>query len=115
MDTLAGNSDNQDIFRFAAGGFRDFTRIAGSDPIMWHDVALGNNQAVLEALDEFTEGLQVLRQAIIEKDSQSLLGIFSRAQSARQHFSSLLESRKQRVNTLPDAIRCLCWVVGLRA
>ncbi len=103
VDTLAGNPDNQDIFRFAAGGFRDFTRIAGSDPIMWHDVALGNNQAVLEALDEFTEGLQVLRQAIIEKDSQSLLGIFSRAQSARQHFSSLLESRKQRVNTLPDA------------
>lgn len=103
VDTLAGNPDNQDIFRFAAGGFRDFTRIAGSDPIMWHDVALGNNQAVLEALDEFTEGLQVLRQAIIEKDSQSLLGIFSRAQSARQHFSSLLESRKQRVNSLPDA------------
>lgn len=103
VDTLAGNPDNQDIFRFAAGGFRDFTRIAGSDPIMWHDVALGNNQAVLEALDEFTEGLQVLRQAIIEKDSQSLLGIFSRAQSARQHFSSLLESRKQRVSSLPDA------------
>ncbi len=88
VDTLAGNPDNQDIFRFAAGGFRDFTRIAGSDPIMWHDVALGNNQAVLEALDEFTEGLQVLRKAIIQKDSQSLLGIFSRAQSARQHFSS---------------------------
>ncbi len=102
VDTLAGNPDNQDIFRFAAGGFRDFTRIAGSDPIMWHDVALGNNQAVLEALDEFTEGLQVLRKAIIQKDSQSLLGIFSRAQSARQHFSSLLESRKQRVKPLPD-------------
>ncbi|WP_083232363.1 bifunctional prephenate dehydrogenase/3-phosphoshikimate 1-carboxyvinyltransferase [Endozoicomonas atrinae] len=102
VNTLAGNPDNQDIFRFAAGGFRDFTRIAGSDPIMWHDVALGNNQAVLEALDEFTEGLQVLRKAIIQKDSQSLLGIFSRAQSARQHFSSLLESRKQRVKPLPD-------------
>ena len=104
VDTLAGNPDNQDIFRFAAGGFRDFTRIAGSDPIMWHDVALGNNQAVLEALDEFTEGLQVLRKAIVQKDSQSLLGIFSRAQSARQHFSSLLESRKQRVKSLPDTV-----------
>ncbi|WP_422460774.1 MULTISPECIES: bifunctional prephenate dehydrogenase/3-phosphoshikimate 1-carboxyvinyltransferase [unclassified Endozoicomonas] len=104
VDTLAGNPDNQDIFRFAAGGFRDFTRIAGSDPIMWHDVALGNHQAVLEALDEFTEGLQVLREAIVQKNSQSLLGIFSRAQSARQHFSSLLESRKQRVKPLPDSV-----------
>ncbi|USE39100.1 bifunctional prephenate dehydrogenase/3-phosphoshikimate 1-carboxyvinyltransferase [Endozoicomonas sp. SCSIO W0465] len=104
VDTLAGNPDNQDIFRFAAGGFRDFTRIAGSDPIMWHDVALGNDQAVLQALDQFTEGLQVLRQAIVQKDSQSLLGVFSRAQSARQHFSSLLESRKQRVKSLPESV-----------
>ena len=51
VDTLAGNADNQDIFRYAAGGFRDFTRIAGSDPIMWHDIALGNREAVLESLD----------------------------------------------------------------
>lgn len=105
VDTLAGNPDNQDIFRFAAGGFRDFTRIAGSDPVMWHDVALGNSQAVLEALDEFTGSLEVLRKAIIEKDSQSLLGIFGRARSARQHFSSLLESReqsrRQKVAALP--------------
>nr|WP_306800416.1 bifunctional prephenate dehydrogenase/3-phosphoshikimate 1-carboxyvinyltransferase [Endozoicomonas sp. YOMI1] len=105
VDTLAGNPDNQDIFRFAAGGFRDFTRIAGSDPIMWHDVALGNHQAVLKALDEFTEGLQVLREAIVQNNSQSLLGIFSRAQSARQHFSSLLESRQQRVKSLPDSVK----------
>nr|MDT0250127.1 bifunctional prephenate dehydrogenase/3-phosphoshikimate 1-carboxyvinyltransferase [Endozoicomonas sp.] len=104
VDTLAGNPDNHDIFRFAAGGFRDFTRIAGSDPVMWHDVALGNSQAVLAALDEFTDGLEVLRKAIIEKDSQSLLGIFGRARSARQHFSSLLESRKQRVKALPESL-----------
>ncbi|WP_257265603.1 bifunctional prephenate dehydrogenase/3-phosphoshikimate 1-carboxyvinyltransferase [Endozoicomonas sp. ONNA2] len=104
VDTLAGNPDNQNIFRFAAGGFRDFTRIAGSDPIMWHDVALGNHQAVLAALDEFTEGLQVLREAIVQQNSQSLLGIFSRAQSARQHFSSLLQSRQQRAKTLPDSV-----------
>lgn len=104
VDTLAGNRDNQDIFRFAAGGFRDFTRIAGSDPVMWHDVALGNRQAVLAALDEFSEGLQALREAMVQKNSQSLLGIFSRAQSARQHFSSLLESRKQRVRSLPGSL-----------
>ena len=98
VDTLAGNPDNQEIFRFAAGGFRDFTRIAGSDPVMWHDVALGNDRAVLEALDAFTAGLAAVRAAIIEKDSQALLGVFSRAQLARQHFSSLLKRRKLRGN-----------------
>lgn len=102
VDTLAGNGDHQDIFRYAAGGFRDFTRIAGSDPVMWHDVALGNQQAVLTALDEYMQGLAQLRNAIIEQDSQTLLGIFSRAQSAREHFSALLESRTWRVKPIPN-------------
>ena len=66
VDTLAGNPDNQDIFRYAAGGFRDFTRIAGSDPTMWHDVALSNTEAVLESLDQFASGLEALREAIVE-------------------------------------------------
>ncbi|WP_067585533.1 bifunctional prephenate dehydrogenase/3-phosphoshikimate 1-carboxyvinyltransferase [Endozoicomonas ascidiicola] len=97
VDTMAGNPDNYEIFRFAAGGFRDFTRIAGSDPVMWHDVALGNSHAVLEALDEFAEGLDALRNAIVEKDSQALLNIFGRARLARRHFGTLLESRQRRV------------------
>lgn len=96
VDTLAGNPDNQDIFRYAAGGFRDFTRIAGSDPVMWHDVALGNSGAVLEALDHFTQGVEQFRKAIIEKDSQTLMGIFSRAQAARQHFAAVIEQRLAR-------------------
>ncbi len=93
VDTLAGNPDNQDIFRFAAGGFRDFTRIAGSDPIMWHDIALGNSEAVLKSLDHFTEGLTRLRKAVVENDSQGLLGIFERARAARQHFATVLARR----------------------
>ena len=93
VDTLAGNPDNQDIFRYAAGGFRDFTRIAGSDPTMWHDIALGNSEAILESLDEFTQGVQELRHAIVEKDSKALLGIFERARAARLHFATLLARR----------------------
>ena len=93
VDTLAGNTEKQEIFRYAAGGFRDFTRIAGSDPIMWHDIALGNRDAVLQALDRFSEGLDVLREAIITKDSQRMLGIFERASDARRQFTSILEQR----------------------
>ncbi|KEQ15524.1 3-phosphoshikimate 1-carboxyvinyltransferase [Endozoicomonas montiporae] len=102
VDTLAGNRENQEIFRYAAGGFRDFTRIAGSDPTMWHDIALGNRDAVLQALDRFTEGLEGLRNAIINKDSQRMLGIFERASTARRHFTSLLE-RRAYMTTLSDS------------
>lgn len=102
VDTLAGNRGNQEIFRYAAGGFRDFTRIAGSDPTMWHDIALGNQDAILQALDRFTEGLDGLRNAIINKDSQSMLGIFERASAARQHFASMLE-RRAYMTTRNDA------------
>ncbi|MGI9276978.1 MAG: bifunctional prephenate dehydrogenase/3-phosphoshikimate 1-carboxyvinyltransferase [Endozoicomonas sp.] len=93
VDTLAGNPENQDIFRYAAGGFRDFTRIAGSDPTMWHDIARGNRKAVLQAIDRFTDGLDELRLAIEKGDSQSLLGVFERARVARQHFTTMLERR----------------------
>ena len=46
VDTLAAMRDNREIFRYAAGGFRDFTRIAASDPIMWRDIALANREAI---------------------------------------------------------------------
>ncbi len=90
VDTLAKEQDSREIFRYAAGGFRDFTRIAASDPTMWHDVCVANKQEILNQIDNFTDGLATLRQAIIESDSQSMLGIFTRAKSAREHFSKML-------------------------
>lgn len=90
VDTLARESHNLDIFRYAAGGFRDFTRIAGSDPVMWHDIFLANREAVLQALDAFQAGTETLRQAITEADSETLLGIFTRARAAREHFTHML-------------------------
>ncbi|WP_036551946.1 bifunctional prephenate dehydrogenase/3-phosphoshikimate 1-carboxyvinyltransferase [Neptunomonas japonica] len=90
VDTLAKEQDSTEIFRYAAGGFRDFTRIAASDPTMWHDVCLANKQQILDQIDNFTEGLASLRRAIVEGDSQSMLGVFTRAKSAREHFNKML-------------------------
>ncbi len=99
VDTLAGEEDNQEIFRYAAGGFRDFTRIAASDPVMWHDIFLANQDALLRVLDHFNEDLNRLRQAIENKDSQRLLGVFTRAKAAREHFSKIL-SGQSYTNTM---------------
>lgn len=90
VDTLAQESQNLDIFRYAAGGFRDFTRIAGSDPLMWNDIFLANADAVLAALDSFETGVSRLRLAIATQDSAALLGIFTRARAAREHFTHML-------------------------
>ncbi|KJZ14978.1 prephenate dehydratase [Marinomonas sp. S3726] len=93
VDALANSERSQDVFRFAAGGFRDFTRIASSDPIMWRDVFLANKDATLESLDSFTEHLQQLRHSIEVGDGPAMFGVFTRAKSARDHFLRLLEAR----------------------
>lgn len=91
---LASHDDNMDIFRFAAGGFRDFTRIAGSDPTMWHDIFYANKPALLSAIDEFSEQLAQLRQIIVENNSEKMLGVLTQARHARQHFGHMLNNTK---------------------
>lgn len=93
VDSLAKRSENLEIFRYAAGGFRDFTRIAASDPVMWHDIFLSNKDAVLQQLDELNQDLAGLRKAIAEDDSHYLLGVFTRARAAREHFNTILAQR----------------------
>ena len=87
---LAKHNDNMDIFRFAAGGFRDFTRIAASDPTMWHDIFYANKTALLDAIDEFSEQLSQLKAIIETNDSEQMLGVLTQAQAARQHFGHML-------------------------
>ena len=82
VDTLAGEDENMDIFRYAAGGFRDFTRIAASDPVMWHDIFLSNRDAVLRVIDHFTHDLEQLRTAIADQDSATLRRGFRPAPAA---------------------------------
>ncbi|WP_406566472.1 bifunctional prephenate dehydrogenase/3-phosphoshikimate 1-carboxyvinyltransferase [Aestuariirhabdus haliotis] len=99
VDTLATERDNQDIFRYAAGGFRDFTRIAASDPTMWHDIFIANKDAVLRALKDFTLDLDKLRLAIESEDGQYMLGVFTRAKVARDHFTKM-QSRKAYMDSM---------------
>lgn len=93
VDSLAKRSENLDIFRYAAGGFRDFTRIAGSDPVMWHDIFLANRDALLTVLDEYRGDLDMLRQVVASGDSHQLLGVLTRARVAREHFNKILARR----------------------
>ncbi|RBP84154.1 bifunctional prephenate dehydrogenase/3-phosphoshikimate 1-carboxyvinyltransferase [Marinomonas rhizomae] len=93
VDALANGERSQDIFKFAAGGFRDFTRIASSDPVMWRDVFMANKDATLATLDHFTDRLADMRAAIEQGDGASMFGVFTRAKSARDHFLRLLEQR----------------------
>jgi len=86
VDELAQRADGDTFFRFAASGFRDFTRIAGSSPEMWRDIALANREAVLTELDAYLAALQALRQTVASDDADALLAIFSRARAAREHW-----------------------------
>jgi len=86
VDDLAQRADGDTFFRFAASGFRDFTRIAGSSPEMWRDIALANRGALVAELDAYLASLQALRSAVSADDAEALLAIFSRARAAREHW-----------------------------
>jgi cyclohexadieny/prephenate dehydrogenase len=77
-----------EVIKFSAGGFRDFTRIAASDPTMWRDVFLSNKEAVLEMLQRFTEDLTMLQRAIRWGDGEQLFDLFTRTRAVRR---SILE------------------------
>lgn len=89
VDTLARMDDRAEIFRYAAGGFRDFTRIASSDPQMWHDICLANREALLAVLASFSADLARLSDAIRRADSQPILELFQRAKRARDNLYHL--------------------------
>ncbi|WP_085810736.1 prephenate/arogenate dehydrogenase family protein [Sphingomonas sp. TZW2008] len=73
-----------EVIKFSAGGFRDFTRIAASDPTMWRDVFLANKEAVLEMLQRFSEDLSHLQRAIRWDDGDTLFDLFSRTRTIRR-------------------------------
>ncbi|MDD2815910.1 MAG: prephenate dehydrogenase/arogenate dehydrogenase family protein [Thiotrichaceae bacterium] len=86
VNTLAGMQTEEDVFQFAAGGFRDFSRIASSDPQMWHDICLSNPQAILSIIESFEQHLHQLRDAVIQKDSHRLLALLRHAKTLRDKF-----------------------------
>ena len=72
------------MIKYSAGGFRDFTRIAASDPTMWRDVFLSNQDAVLEMLQRFSEDMTVLQRAIRWGDGDALFDLFTRTRAVRR-------------------------------
>jgi cyclohexadieny/prephenate dehydrogenase len=88
--TIVGTADelaqvtSSEVIKFSAGGFRDFTRIAASDPIMWRDVFLANKEAVLEMLGTFNEDLSKLTRAIRRGDGEALFEHFTRTRAIRR-------------------------------
>ncbi len=81
-----------EVIKYSAGGFRDFTRIAASDPVMWRDVFLNNREAVLEMLQRFTEDLTALQRAIRWGDGDSLYTLFDRTRAIRR---SIIEAGQE--------------------
>lgn len=88
VDTLAGMSERDEIFQYAAGGFRDFTRIASSDPSLWRDICKANRNALLDMLDRYQQDLQTLSTALRDEDYESLLTVFTQAKQARDRYSN---------------------------
>lgn len=86
MEELAARPDSETFFRFAGTGFRDFTRIAGSHPEMWRDIALANREALLDELDTYIDKLEAIRGLIETRDGQALEHLFARARQARTNW-----------------------------
>ena len=86
VESLTRLGDNGEVFDYAAGGFRDFTRIASSDPVMWRDICLANGDAIQLMIEHFVTDLQELTTAIQNRDGQQLLELFTSAKAARDRY-----------------------------
>jgi prephenate dehydrogenase len=89
VDVLAGFGDEREVFEYAAGGFRDFSRIAASDPEMWRDIFLTNKEALLRLIETFSEALNQTSELIEAEDAEALTERLTRAKAARDYFTSI--------------------------
>ena len=83
VNYLSGLNEHDEIFRYAAGGFRDFTRIASSNPVMWRDICLSNGEALLEFIEGYKSELDMIASAIKTNNADDLLKLFGNAKSER--------------------------------
>jgi prephenate dehydrogenase len=86
VDSLARMKENDDIFRYAAGGFRDFTRIASSSPVMWRDICIANRHALSAIMKSYSQDMADLADTISRGDGERLLHIFERAKQSRDRY-----------------------------
>jgi len=94
VDMLASRQEMQEMFRYSAGGFRDFTRIASGESIMWRDICMTNQVSVVKAIEEFEAHLSVIRQAITDGDADTVETVFRRARAAREEH---IEARFEQI------------------
>lgn len=94
VDTLLNLPMREDIFRYAAGGFRDFTRIASSDPVMWRDICLTNKDAILDVIGKLQADLSEFSTMIADQDGEGLHTRMARAKQARDSYIAYLENGK---------------------
>jgi prephenate dehydrogenase len=87
VDVLGRMEERVEIFRYAAGGFRDFTRIASSDPQMWHDICIANRDALVHALEHFSDDLDEAIDAIKRGDGEAIKALFTRAKALRDRYA----------------------------
>jgi len=87
VDMLGNMEERVEMFRYAAGGFRDFTRIASSDPQMWHDICIANRDALVNALEHFQGDLGTALAAIRDGDGKTIKDLFTRAKALRDRYT----------------------------
>jgi prephenate dehydrogenase len=90
-EMLGRKDEQQEIFQYAAGGFRDFTRIASSDPRMWLDICLANGREIVPLIEQYREALRRAADLIANRSADELLALFANARQARQRFLDQLE------------------------
>lgn len=93
VDDLANRKNSQQLFDFAASGFRDFTRIAGSSPEMWRDISLANREALLSELEAYQSELKLLQKLLENNNGVGLEALFERASKARNAWAKQRESQ----------------------
>lgn len=94
VDQLASMEEQTEVLRYAAGGFRDFTRIAGSDPVMWRDILIANKESISARIEEFESHLDQLKSALRDSSPEQIQEIFERAQKTRNGFLHKSEENK---------------------
>ena len=93
VSQIADNPEEGNIFEYAAGGFKDFTRIAGSDPVMWAEICLANAEKITESIDVYAAHLDKVKTAILNNDRETLLSLFENAKQHRDKFSRVYQAR----------------------
>ncbi len=97
VDLLGRKDEKEEIFKYAAGGFKDFTRIASSDPTMWLDICMANKQELIPLIQQLKVGLGEIEQMLVDDNSQPLFETFTYAKQARQRFLNQYDNAMSQI------------------